>query len=118
MHNPESILENEIHKILWDFDLQIDHLIVARRPKLVIVNKKQRTCRIVDFAIPADLWVKLKEDTKIDKYLDLARELEKLWNMKLMRIPTVISVFDTVTKGLRWLEEMEHKWRPSKWQHC
>ena len=43
----------------------------------MIVNKKKRTCRIVDFAVPADHEVKLKESKKRDKYLDLARELKK-----------------------------------------
>ena len=31
----------------------------------------------VDFAVPADHWVKLKESENTDKYLDLARELKK-----------------------------------------
>ena len=48
MHNPESAQENNVRKILWDFEIQIDHLISARQPKLVIVNKRKRTCRIVD----------------------------------------------------------------------
>ena len=34
-------------------------------------------CKIVDFAIPADHRIKLKECEKRDKYLDLARELKK-----------------------------------------
>ena len=38
VHNPESVLENETHKILWDFEIQTVHLILARRPNLVIVN--------------------------------------------------------------------------------
>ena len=42
MHNPESVLENETHIILWDFEIQIDHLISARRPDLVIVKKKKK----------------------------------------------------------------------------
>ena len=42
MHKPESILENEMHKILWDFEIQIDHLILARRPDLVIINNKKK----------------------------------------------------------------------------
>ena len=37
MHNPESVLENEMHKILSDFETQTDHLISTRRPDLVIV---------------------------------------------------------------------------------
>ena len=52
MHNPESVLENATHKLLWDFEMQTDHPIVARRPHLVIVNKKKKkTYRIVDFVV-------------------------------------------------------------------
>ena len=36
------------------------------------------TCKIVDFAVPADHRVKLKVSEKNDKYLDLARKLKKL----------------------------------------
>ena len=42
MHNPKSALENEMHKILWDFDIQTDHLISARRPDLIIINEKKK----------------------------------------------------------------------------
>ena len=41
MHNPESVLENGKYGILWDFEIQTDHLIPARRPHLVIVTKKK-----------------------------------------------------------------------------
>ena len=42
MHNPASVLENDTHKLLWDFDIQTDQLIPARRPDLTIINKKKR----------------------------------------------------------------------------
>ena len=29
MHKPESVLENDAHKILKDFEIQTDHLISA-----------------------------------------------------------------------------------------
>ena len=54
----------------------------------------------MDFAGPAGHRIKLKECEKRDKYLDLARELKKLWNMKVTIIPIVIGAFGTVTKGL------------------
>ena len=38
------------------------------------------------------------ESEKKDKYLNLARELKKLWNMKVTMAPIVISVFRNVTK--------------------
>ena len=77
MHNPAPVLENETHKLLLDFDIQTDHLISDRIPNLIIINKKKRNCKIVDFAVSADHSIKLKECEKKDKYLDLARELKK-----------------------------------------
>ena len=71
-------------------------------------KRKKRTCKIVDFADPADHRIKLKEYEKRDKYLDLDRELKKLWNMQVTIIPIVISAFGTVTKGLlKGLEDLK-----------
>ena len=57
-----------------NFEIQMDNLILARRPDQVI---KQKTWRIGDFAVPAKHRVKLKESEKRDKYINLARELKK-----------------------------------------
>ena len=76
MHNPESVQEKVTHKILWDFEIQADHLISTKRPDLV---KKGCVCvggEIVDFALPADYKVKLKESVKKNEYLDLAKKLK------------------------------------------
>ena len=40
-------------------------------------QQKKRICKIVDFAVPADHRIKLKESENQDKYLDLARESKK-----------------------------------------
>ena len=71
MHQPESVLENETQKILSGFQIQADHLISARQPDLVIVNKKKE-----NFAVPVDHRLNWRK-TKKDKYLDIARELKK-----------------------------------------
>ena len=107
MHKPESILENEMHKILWDFEIQTDHLISniqtdhlisTRRRDLVLVNKKQRICHLADFAILVNHRVKIKENDKIYKYLDLARVLVKRWNMMMTVIPIIVGALATVSK--------------------
>ena len=110
MHNPAPFLENARHKLLWDFNIQTYHLIPTSRPDLIIINnkKKKRTCKIVDLPVPADHRIRLKECEKRDKYLDLAKELKKLWNMQVTIIPIVIGEFRTVTKGLlKGLEDLE-----------
>ena len=102
MHNSAPVLENDTHKPLWDFNIKTVHLIVVRRPDLIIINKKKkkRICKIVGFAVPADHRINLKECEKKDKYLDLARELKKQWNIKVTIVPTVIGALGTITKGL------------------
>ena len=57
--------------------------------------------------------IDLKKCEKKDKYLDLARELKMLWNMKVTIVPIVIGALDTITKGL--LKGL-HRWeRPQSW---
>ena len=48
-NNNKSIVQNATHKILWDFVIQTDHLISARRLDLEIVYKKRtfRFCKEV-----------------------------------------------------------------------
>ena len=57
---------------------------------MIIINqkKKKKTCKIVDFAVPADHRIKLKECEKKDKYLDLARELKsyRTWRWQLYHL--------------------------------
>ena len=54
----------------------------------------------MDFDVPADHKVKLKESEKKDELLDLARELKNLWNMKVIVISIIIVALGTVTEGL------------------
>ena len=88
-HEPESVLENKDYKILWDFTIQTDSVIEAWRPDLVVVDKKERSCKIIDFVVPGDSRIEEKEKDKIKKYQDLGRELQKIWNVKVKIIPLV-----------------------------
>ena len=96
MHKPEFALENETNKILCDFKIQKDHVIPVRKPDLVLINKQiTTTCQQVDFSVPVNYIMQIKEREKIDKYLDLAWELENLWSMEVTMISIVIGVLRT-----------------------
>ena len=41
MHTPESVQENETYEILWDFEIQTDHPILARRLGQVLINEEK-----------------------------------------------------------------------------
>ena len=97
-HEPESILEIEGYKILWDFSIQTDHFIEARRTDLVIVDKKERICKTIDFAVPGDIRIAEKEKDRIEKYQDLGRKLQKIWNVKVKIIPLVVDSLGAIPK--------------------
>ena len=63
-------------------------------------KKKKRTCRTVDFAFAADHRLILNQSEEKDKYFDLAMELKKLLNMKVMDITLVVGSLSTVIKCL------------------
>ena len=55
-----------------------------------------------------DYRINLKESETKDKYLDLARELKKLWNMKVTIVPILIGALDTIPKeSFKGLEDLE-----------
>ena len=41
MLKPKSFKEKKMPKILWDFEIQIDHQTSAIRPDIILVNKKK-----------------------------------------------------------------------------
>ena len=45
-------MEKKDYKTLWDFSIQTDHVIKAGRPDLVLVDKKERSCKIIGFTVP------------------------------------------------------------------
>ena len=71
-HQPETVLENNL---LWDYSIQTDHQISARRPDLVVINKQEQTCQVIDIPVPEYTAVKAKKEEKLEKYQDLAREI-------------------------------------------
>ena len=48
MHNTAPVLENKTHKLLWDIDIQTDHLISVRKSDFIIIitNKKRELAKL------------------------------------------------------------------------
>ena len=100
-HVPESVLENENYKLLWDFSIRTGHHIEARRPDLVLVDKSKKSCQIIDLAIPEDSGVIEKKAERVEKYQNLARELRRMWEVKTKVVPIVFGALGTVPLRLK-----------------
>ena len=101
IRQPEGVVENEKCKILWDMTIQCDHVIEARRPDIVLVERENNKVIIVDIASPRDHRVYEKEGEKIEKYQDLKREIGRLWGFgHLEVVPLVVGALGVVSNRL------------------
>ena len=101
-HAPESVVENEEVKILWDFMIQCDREIKARKSDIVLVNKNERSCAIIDIAIPGDTRVSEKEKEKIERYQELKREIKRMRNIRNIKvIPVVVGALGSMSQKLK-----------------
>ena len=89
-HEPESVVENDRVRLLWDANIQCNHIIEARRPDIVVINNQEKSCLITDIVIPGDIRVHEKEAEKIEKYQELKREIKCLWELQKVQIVPVV----------------------------
>ena len=59
---------------------------------------RRRSCKIIDFAVPGDSRIEEKEKDKITQYQDLARELQKILNIKVKIIPLIVGSLGAIPK--------------------
>ena len=82
--------------------IQCDREIKARKPDIVVVNKNERSCAIIDIAIPGDIRVSEKEKEKIERYQELKREIKRMWNIRSIKvIPVVVGALGSTSKKLK-----------------
>ena len=65
---------------------------------MAVVDKKERSCKIIDFAVPGDSRIEEKEKDKIEKYQGLGRELQKVWNVKVKIILLAVGSLGAIPK--------------------
>jgi hypothetical protein len=74
---------------------------LANRPDIIVKNKKDKTCLLIDVAITSDKNVIQKEAEKKLKYKNLSIEIQRMWNMICFVIPVIIVATGIVRKSLQ-----------------
>ena len=99
-HKPESVIETATIKLLWDFTIQTHREIQARRPDIVLVNRKENDCIVIDIGVPEDASIADKEKGKIQRYQDIRRDITRLWNIKTYVVPVVVGSLGIAIENL------------------
>jgi hypothetical protein len=74
---------------------------LANTPNIIMKNRNERICTLIDVSVPSDRNVTHKEAEDNLKYKNLCIEIQRMWNMKGSVIPVVTGATGTVTRGLR-----------------
>ena len=102
------LLENERVKILWDFSIQRATKIGRNKQDVILLEKKEKICYIVDVACPFDQRIEKKEKNKVKNYTDLKYEMLNVWKNEVTKVnivPVVIGALRMVSKNIsRYLE--------------
>ena len=101
-HEPTTVIEsNEFEvTILWDIPIHTDREINANRPDIVIKDKRERRCKIIDVTIPSYNNTSVKVVEKLFKYKDLEIEISRMWDMKTDATRVVIGAIGLEKRGL------------------
>ena len=75
---PKPVCEEGDVTVLWNQAVHTDREVTANRPNIIIKNKKEKTCTLIDMAIPADRNVVQKEAEKKLKYKSLCIEIQPI----------------------------------------
>jgi len=82
--------------LLWNQAVHTEREVTANRSDIIIKNKKEKTCTLIDVANVAQ-----KEAEKELKYNSLGIEIQRMWNLKCTIIPVIIGATGIVTRSLR-----------------
>ena len=66
-HEPKAVTEKDSVTILWDMSIHTDRTIAAKMPDIVLKNKKDKTCLLIDMTMPLDTNTSVKTTEKLKK---------------------------------------------------
>ena len=99
-HMPKLVCEEGDVTVLWNQAVHTDREVTANRPDIIIKNTKEKTCTLIDVAIPADRNVVQKEAGKKLKYKSLCIEIQRMCYLNYTIVPVIIGTTGIVTRSL------------------
>jgi len=96
---PKPVYKEGDVTVLWNQAVHTDKEVIANRPDIIIKNKKEKTCTLIDVAILADRNDVQKEAEKKSKYKSLSIEIQRMWNLKCTIIPVIMEANGIVTRS-------------------
>ena len=100
-HNPPEIVENELARVLYDCNIPTDVHVAHNKPDIVVKDKRENKCYIIEVGVPFDNNIAAYEREKEIKYQRLKNEIRRMWNVTdVYIIPIIVGSMGIVKKSL------------------
>ena len=76
-HEPKTVTWNDSVTILWDMPIHTDRTIAANRPDIVLKNKKDKICLLIDMTVSLDTNTSVKTTQKFTKVHGLDSDVQR-----------------------------------------
>lgn len=94
-----AVINIEDTIITWDVAVQMDHIISAKHPALVVHCRKKQ-CLLTIVVIPGDN-IMFNEAEKLGRYKDLKIEISRIWRARTRVVHMVIRTLGTIEEGFK-----------------
>ena len=100
---PDTVQRSEDgqFEIWWDRPIETTIKLENNRPDVIVINRQDKEWTIVEFSVPWDKNVLLKEEEDIQRYILLAKEIRKAHGVSTKIVPIVLGSLGTVTNQLK-----------------
>ena len=89
-------------ELWWDKEIHVTNKVEHNRPDIIIWDRKEQECKIIDFSVTVDENVTRKEIEKVNNYVPLVNELQQMYRGYTYKIiPVVIGTSGTVSLSLK-----------------
>ena len=88
-------------EIWWDRPIETTVKLEHNIPDVILINRQHKEWTIVEFSVPWDKNVFLKEEEKIQKYIPLAKEIHEVHGVSTKIVPIILGSLGTVTNQLK-----------------
>ena len=70
--------------------MHTDREVKSNRPDIIIKDRVQKTCLLIDMAIPSERNTSVKVVEKLSKYKDLEEEVTRMWGLEQELCPQLL----------------------------
>jgi hypothetical protein len=97
-YEPLRVIENRETMLLWDRTVYTNKTVAHNRPDIVLKDKERNMTYLIDIAVPGTNNMANTMQNKMNKYKELAEEIQRVWKTRTRIMPIVVTATGVIPK--------------------